>query len=165
MSEKTVFNYFPAKESLVLDQEADWAGAIRAALGSGGAGTPLAEAAADVIEEQVRRQYDHPVLDPAAARGVAELIQRTPSLRAASQRMTADLTDIAAEAVAERTGADPADPEPQIAAAALIGLWQVQFRSMRRHAGLRTPARVRDAVIADVRRAARLIDDGLRSYG
>jgi AcrR family transcriptional regulator len=158
VSEKTVFNYFPTKESLVLDQEEDWADAIRTGLGPG---KPLAEAAAGIIEQHVRRQYDQPALEPQAAPGVTRLIQSTPSLRAASQALTARLTDEIAEAVAGRTGADPRDPEPQIAAAALAGLWRVQFQAMHRHAGLGDPDRIRDAVIADVRRAADLIAHGL----
>jgi AcrR family transcriptional regulator len=162
VSEKTVFNYFPTKESLVLDREADWAEAIRTGLATG---TSLTGAATAIIEQQLTEQYDHPALDPEAARGVARLIQSSPSLRAANQAMTARLTDQIAEAVAVRTGADPGDPEPQIAAAALTGLWRVQFRAMHRHAGLGDPSRIRDAVLADVRAAARLIDQGLRTYG
>jgi AcrR family transcriptional regulator len=157
VSEKTVFNYFPTKESLVLDQEEDWADAIRTGLGSG---APLAEAAAAIIERQVHKQYDQPSLDPGAANGVARLIQSTPSLRAATQAMTARLTDELAVAVAGRTGADPGDPEPQIAAAALAGLWRVQFQAMHRHAGLGDPAQVRDAVLEDVHRAARVLERG-----
>jgi hypothetical protein len=37
----------------------------------------------------------------------------------------------------------------------------VQFQAMHRHAGLGDPDRIRDAVIADVRRAADLIAHGL----
>jgi hypothetical protein len=39
---------------------------------------------------------------------------------------------VAAELLAERVGLRPDDPEPQIAAA-LVGLWRVQFQSLRRH--------------------------------
>jgi hypothetical protein len=57
------------------------------------------------------------------------------------------------------------DPEPQIAARALLGLWQVQAQSLRAHLnGAHTPARLHELVTADVRRAARLIDTGLRSF-
>ena len=57
------------------------------------------------------------------------------------------------------------DPEPQIAATALLGLWAIQFRSLGRHLdGARTPAQINEAVTADVRRAAELIDAGLASF-
>ena len=58
----------------------------------------------------------------------------------------------------------PDDPEPQIAATALLGLWRIQFRALSKYLdGTRTPAQVHQAVSAEVNRAARLIDTGLRS--
>jgi hypothetical protein len=62
---------------------------------------------------------------------------------------------VAAEALAARDGRAAGDPEPQIAAAALLGLWRVQYASLRRH-----PDRP-DLVRADVRRAAAVLRDGL----
>ena len=57
------------------------------------------------------------------------------------------------------------DPEPQIAARALLGLWHVQAESLRKHlASSPAPPRIRELVSADVRRAARLIETGLRSF-
>ena len=55
------------------------------------------------------------------------------------------------------------DPEPQIAARALLGLWRVQAESLRTHLDA-APARLHDLVMSDVRRAARLIEGGLRSF-
>jgi hypothetical protein len=56
------------------------------------------------------------------------------------------------------------DPEPQIAATALLGLWRIQFLSLSKYLdGTCTPAQVHRAVTADVHRAARLIDTGLNS--
>jgi len=68
--------------------------------------------------------------------------------------------------MAARAAVNPDDPEPQIAAEALLGLWRVYFRALPRYSdGTRTPSEVRDAVLAEVRRAARLIDTGLWSFG
>jgi hypothetical protein len=59
----------------------------------------------------------------------------------------------------------PTDPEPHIAATALVGLWQIQFHSLARHlTSARTPARVQAAVSADVHRAARLLQTGLKTF-
>jgi hypothetical protein len=108
--------------------------------------------------------------DQAAARAVhrrfGDLIRTTPSLRAYRNDMADRFVTAAAEALAERSGAGPEDPEPQIVAAALIGLWRVQAASVRRHlaAGL-PPEQLREAVTADVRRAADVVDRGLRSAG
>src|SRR5260370_14351728 len=57
------------------------------------------------------------------------------------------------------------DPEPQIAARALLGLWRVQADSLRKHLDRAGPAaQLRELVTADVRRAARLIDTGLHTF-
>jgi hypothetical protein len=73
---------------------------------------------------------------------------------------------VAAGILAGRAGMSADDPEPQIAATALLGLWRIQFLSLSRHLdGARAPAQVHRAVTADVRRAARLIDAGLSSFG
>ena len=59
----------------------------------------------------------------------------------------------------------PDDPEPQIAATALLGLWRIQFQALSKYLdGTRTPAQVHQAVSAEVNRAAQVIDTGLRSF-
>jgi hypothetical protein len=76
--------------------------------------------------------------------------------------MMDQFTAVAAEILAGRAGLRADDPEPQIAAAALLGLWRIQAQSLSRHLdGTRPPDRVRAAVAADVRRAAALIEAGL----
>jgi hypothetical protein len=80
--------------------------------------------------------------------------------------MTRRIVATAAEILARRAGVDPDEPEPQIAADALVGLWRVYFHALRRHStGSLSPADLRDRVLTDVRRAARLIDTGLWSFG
>ena len=60
---------------------------------------------------------------------------------------------------------DPTDPEPQIAADAMVGLWRVQYTAMKKYSdGSRTPEEVHDAVVDEIRRAARLVDTGLWSF-
>ena len=74
-------------------------------------------------------------------------------------------TAVAAGILAGRAGMSPDDPEPQIAATALLGLWRIQFQALSKYLdGTRTPAQVHQAVTADVHRAAQLIDTGLRSF-
>jgi hypothetical protein len=89
----------------------------------------------------------------------------TPALQAHHRNMLRRMTAEACEILADRAGLDPADPEPRIAAAALLGLWSVQVSSSLRHLdGRRSPAKVRAAVTADVRRAARLLETGLAAF-
>ena len=72
---------------------------------------------------------------------------------------------VATEILAARAGMTVDDPEPQIAARALLGLWRVQADSLRKHLdSAPRSARLHELVTADVRRAARLIDTGLRTF-
>jgi AcrR family transcriptional regulator len=166
VSETTAFNYFPTKESLLLDRWESTSGALR-------------EALADTSESPVRaaeRLLDQELsaligwLDAqedfaqavAGYRRFGELLHSTPSLRAHQHATTERLTAEAAEALAVRHGTSPAEPEPLIAAIALIGLWQVQARSITTHLEtVRTPAQLAEAVAADVRRAVRVLEDGV----
>ncbi len=94
-----------------------------------------------------------------------DLIRATPSLRAYQSEMMDQFAAVATQILAARAGVSANDPEPQIAARALLGLWQVQAQSLRAHLnGAHPPARLHELVTADVRRAARLIDTGLRSF-
>jgi AcrR family transcriptional regulator len=172
VSEKTVYNYFPTKESLLLDREEPMAEAIRRALGPGGAPVSPIDAALVLITDEVTQLYDRPdsehgqILDLSLIHRFYELFEQTPALRAAQGDMMERLIEVAAQAMASRAGVDPDDPEPQIAADALMGLWRVMFRATRRYSdGTRSPAEVHDQVLAEVRRAARLIDTGLWSFG
>jgi hypothetical protein len=77
--------------------------------------------------------------------------------------MMDQFVSLAAEILAARAALQAEDPEPQIAARALLGLWHVQAESLRKHLS-GPPGQIRELVTADVRRAARLIDRGLSSF-
>jgi hypothetical protein len=79
--------------------------------------------------------------------------------------MIDQFTGVAAEILAARAEMSADDPEPQIAATALLGLWRIQFQGLSKYLdGTRTAAEIHQAVTADVHRAARLIDSGLSSF-
>lgn len=166
VSEKTVFNYFPTKESLILDQWEGTMAALRAGLAEPDA-SPL-ESVLRILGEELGALTSWLAAqdDQAEARArvirFGALLRSSPSLRAYQHEVTERLIAAAAEILAERAGMKPQDPEPQITAAALLGLWQIQFQGLREHlAGARTPAQLNNAVTAHVRRAARLLDAGL----
>jgi AcrR family transcriptional regulator len=168
VSEKTVFNYFPTKESLVLDRLDATIASLRTALLDQGV-TPL-EATMRVLDDELAAHtswlasQDNAAQAAAAFQRFRDLIDQTPSLRGYENDMTAQLTVIAAQLIADRAGMTPDDPEPQIAASALIGLWRVQRLAMRRYLdGTRSPAKAHQAISADVQRAAQLINTGLNS--
>ena len=168
VSEKTVFNYFPTKESLILDRLDSTMAALRAGLAE--PGVPPTEAALRILDSELSdmtswlARQDDPAAGGAAIRRFGTLIRATPSLRAHQSDLMDQFTAVAAGILAERAGMGADDPEPQIAATALLGLWRIQFRSLSRYLdGTRTPAQVHQAVTAEVRRAARLIDTGLNA--
>jgi AcrR family transcriptional regulator len=169
VSEKTVFNYFPVKEALVLDRLEATIAALRTDLADQ-ALTPL-QAALRILDRELRAMtgWLSTEGDPAAGRqGIrrfGDLIRATPALRAYQADMMDQFASVATEILAARAGVTPADPEPQITARALLGLWSVQADSLRNHLDdASDPARLHELVTADVRRAAGLIEGGLRGF-
>jgi len=166
VSVKTVFNYFPTKEALLLDRLEETARTLRTELARPDR-TSL-EAVLGLLAVELAGQVSSFTsgADPSAAmsdyRRFGDLIRETPSLRAYRNDMADRFVTMAAEALAERAGTDPEDPEPQITAAALVGLWRVQAGSIRRHLRAELPPnRLRDAVTADVQQAAAVLSRGL----
>ncbi len=169
MSEKTVFNYFPTKEALILDRLEATMASLRAGLAE--PGIPPVEAALRILERELDAMtswlaaQDDPSQAGALIQRFGVLIEETPSLRAYQSDMVDQFTAVAAAILADRAQMRADDPEPQITATALLGLWHVQFRALSKYlGGNRTPAQVHQAVTADVHRAAELINAGLRSF-
>lgn len=168
VSDKTVFNYFPAKEALVLDRLEGTVAALRTGLAA--PGIPPVEAALRILDAELAgmtamlASQDDPAEAIGRMKRFGDLIHETPSLRAYQSDMMDQFVTVAAEILSARAQLSPDDPEPQIAARALLGLWHVQAASLRRHLdGSRTPPQVHDAVAADVRRAARVIEPALNA--
>jgi AcrR family transcriptional regulator len=168
VSDKTVFNYFLTKEALVLDRLEGTTAALRTGLLPG---IPPVEAALRILDGELTAMtamlasQDDPAEPIAQVKRFGDLIHETPSLRAYQSDMMEQSVTVVAENLAARARMSPDDPEPQIAARALLGLWHVQAASLRRHLdGSRTPAQVHDAVATDVRRAARVIEPALNAF-
>jgi AcrR family transcriptional regulator len=169
VSEKTVFNYFPTKESLVLDRLETMMADVRTGLAEPDV-SPV-EAALRILDRELSgvttwlaAQDDADQAAQAFLR-FGDLIRATPSLRAYQSDMMDQFVSAATEVLAVRAGMSADDPEPQIAGRALLALWRVQAESLRKHLdSSHDPAQVYEMVTAEVRRAARLIDTGLRSF-
>jgi AcrR family transcriptional regulator len=169
VSEKTVFNYFPTKESLILDRLESTMTSLRTGLAEPGI-SPV-DAALRILDGELSSMtsllaaQEDPVQGAAMIRRFGALIQATPSLRAYQSEMMDQFVAVAAAILADRAGMSADDPEPQIAATALLGLWRIQFQALSKYLdGRRTPAQVHQAVTADVHRAAHLIDAGLGTF-
>lgn len=169
VSEKTVFNYFPTKEALVLDRLEAMADALRTHLAD--PTLPPVAAMLKILDYELHNvgmsltTADDQDQALTLYRKFGDLIRDTPSLRAYQSDTAERFADVAAEVLAARGGLQPTDPEPQVAAAALLGLWRIQFRALRTH--LRPGHPVQDAISAaahEVRRAASLIEDGLAAF-
>ncbi|CAN5720329.1 hypothetical protein BH10ACT1_BH10ACT1_06180 [soil metagenome] len=169
ISEKTVFNYFANKESLLLDREPAMEAMLRRALGPDAPpGSPVEAVVAEIEADLERtfglwRDLDAPAID--GIRRFIALVESTPALRAAQRDMMDRQVQVAAEALAGRAGVNPLDPEPQIAAVALLGLWGIQFDALKALYAEGQPEQKELALVSEqVRRAARLIDTGLWSF-
>jgi AcrR family transcriptional regulator len=163
VSEKTVFNYFPTKESLILDRLESTMAALKAGLADP-AVSPV-EAALRILDGEVGAMTSWLANQEAAIRRFGTLIRQTPALRAHQSDMMDQFTAVAAAVLASRAGVKREDPEPQIAAAALLGLWRIQYQALANCLdGTRSPAEIHQAVTADVRRAADLVAAGLSSF-
>ncbi len=165
VSEKTVYNYFPTKESLVLDGADETIERVAAALRDPQPDESLTQAVVRALKEDVGRFQDVPDEMISFIPTYGEMIDSTPALRAAWLEVHDRLAVVARDALAKRAEVDPDDPEPMIAGHALAGLSDVVFESRIRHvnAGLRGED-LRTAVITDLERAARLLETGLWSF-
>jgi AcrR family transcriptional regulator len=164
VSEKTIYNYFPSKESMVLDEADELVEGLAAALRDRPAGISVTGAVLAALEAETRSA---PFMDDELAKMVPQLvamIERTPALHAHWLQVHDRLARVAAEELAIQAGTAPRDPEAVVAGRALVGLLEVNMESSVRHvrAGLRG-ADLREAVLIDIRRAARLLDTGLSS--
>jgi AcrR family transcriptional regulator len=169
VSEATVFNYFQNKEALVLDRLEATMASLPAALASADL-TPIDAALRMLADELVHMtdllaSQDDPRSAAKEVLRFGDMIRATPSLRAYQSDMMDQFVSVAADILATRARLSADDPEPQIAARALLGLWHVQAQSLRKHLGATRLDRIQEQVTADVRRAAHLIGVGLDSLG
>jgi AcrR family transcriptional regulator len=165
VSEKTIYNYFPTKEAMVLDIADEAIARLARALRERLQGETVTGAALRALLEDLERFDRMPDELLRFFLLFGEMLDSAPSLRAAWVDMQNRIATVAAEELAKRADVDPRDPEPMIAGRALAGLGQVAFDSRVRHirAGLRGAA-LRGAVTGDLERAARMLDTGLWSF-
>jgi AcrR family transcriptional regulator len=166
VSEKTVYNYFPTKESLLLDRWDSTMASLRIGLADHDV-SPI-QTALEILADELSAVTSWLAAQADVVTAIAlfqrfgALIGGTPALRAHQREMTDLLVTAVAEILAERTHTGVDDPEPQISAIALVGLWQVQFQSLKKHLNdSPNPERIHQAVMSDTERAASLIESGI----
>lgn len=165
VSEKTVYNYFPTKEAMVLDQADEVIERLAQALRDRDPSETVVAAAVRHIKDDMRRFQAMPEELLRFLPKFLEMIESTAALRAAWLDVQTRVATVAAEELARRADIDPNDPEPRIAGRAIAGLGQVAYEARLRYIerGLRGEA-LEEAVKADLDRAARLLETGLWSF-
>ena len=119
--EKTVFNHFPVKESLVFDADPPMRAALLDAVRRRPAGESVSAAAGDFVVSAIGR-----LGSPEATAGVARMariIRGSRVLQVREREILGELTDSLARLIAAETGARPGQVEPWLAAHAVLGLY------------------------------------------
>ena len=165
VSEKTIYNYFPTKESLVLDSADEAVEQMERALRERGPRESITQAVVRAIKADTVQFDQAPDALIAFMPLFGAMIDSTPSLRAAWLELHDRLARVARDELAAQAGVDPQDPEPTVAGRALAGLTEVAMESRMRHIrdGLRGEA-LSAAANNDLDRAARLLETGLWSF-
>jgi AcrR family transcriptional regulator len=158
VSEQTVFNYFPTKESMFFDRSESMADALAAAVRQGPG--PLSTDVARGLAAGAPR-YRWASLDDAHGLALLRLFGETAegsaALRTARYAEFGSLAATVGGALAARIGADPDTVEIRLAAVVISGLAQVWTQAAFTHVPhVATIAALESAVQADVERALRL---------
>jgi AcrR family transcriptional regulator len=166
ISEKTVYNYFPTKESLVFDQaDAQLEGVLRAVSERTRGVSPL-RAYLDETKRQMQQFADPEDFDQVRVMipAFGRMLEAAPALRAAWGGHRDRMVTAVAEVLAADLGVDALDPEPRTAARALVSLTELQFDSVLRNIWVaQSAAQLCELVESDLERGARLLDSGMWS--
>jgi AcrR family transcriptional regulator len=178
VSEQTVYNHFPTKEDLVLWRR----GTFEAELLEAISGRAPEESALSAFHRFLTQPRGGQAPDDAAVRERIDVLLRTamgsrapgahegtimdsPGLRARERSIVAGYTTSLAAMLAEDTGAGPDDIEPQVAAAAMLGVTQALIDHARRRVveGASSSALTRE-LRARADRAVQVLEAGLGDY-
>ncbi len=167
VTEKTVFNHFRTKESLLADRWDVQTQSLRTSLAD--PSTPPLAAALEVLHAELGFLTNTASVRSSRAglaqvRRYGDLMRSSPSLMAHNREALERLTAAVAAALATRTGSRPDDPELMATAAALTGLWIVFASSLHRHLQEHVTAdedALTNAVRRDLQRAAALLQRGI----
>jgi AcrR family transcriptional regulator len=133
VSDQTVFNYFPSKEDLVYWRLGAFQDELLAAVRDRAEGEPALEAFGRFVLARRGLLADPDPEMRGRLVGLIRAIANSPALLAREQQIFAGYTDALAAALAEETGAGPGDPEPWIAANAMLGVHRALVTHARRH--------------------------------
>lgn len=163
VSEGTVFNYFPTKESLVFSGMEAFEAQLLDAVRNRRPGVSVVAAFAEFFAGP------SPALAADSSERVREgarIISESAALRAREREIIETHTRALAAVIAEETGAAPDDIEPWVVANALMGVHRGMLdRSRHGVANGVTGEDLAADVAAQARRAFERLEHGLASYG
>jgi AcrR family transcriptional regulator len=166
VSEQTVFNYFPTKESMFFDRSESMITAVADAVRERGSGS-LVEAVVQSLSGGIHYGPSE-ALDDAELRLFRlfwETATQSPTLVAARFADLQRFIDEVSAALAHRIGADPNDPEVQLATLVIVGLLQVRLQSTLHHVQqAKSIAALNDVVRRDIVRAGQLAEPTLTAF-
>jgi AcrR family transcriptional regulator len=167
VSQQTVFNYFPTKESMFFDRAESMTNAVADAVRERGSAS-LVEAVVQSMADEIRPGRWE-ALDEAGQlnlfRRFCDVATGSPTLIAARFADLPRFIDEVSSALAQRIGAEPVDPEVQLATLLIGGLVRVRVESSFHHVQQATSfAALNDAVRRDILRAAELAEPSLTAF-
>ncbi|GAA3050571.1 TetR/AcrR family transcriptional regulator [Streptomyces glomeratus] len=169
VSTNTVFNYFPTKEDLFFDRQADVEGHLAALVRDRAPGTCPVETVRDDLLSALRRNDPLLGLHPGAPR-FWQVILDSPALRAREREISEHAETALTAALAEHppssegTPDDPGHPMPALLAGALAGTHRAAVHELRRRImSGEAPEHARDTVAPAALRAFDLLCTGLHT--
>ena len=167
VSQQTVFNYFTTKESMFFDRSEPMINAVADAVRERGSAS-LIEAVVQSIASEIHPGHLQ-ALDDARQmhliRRFHEIATTSPTLVAARFADLPRFINDVSTALAQRIGADPIDPEVQLATFAIAGLVAVRVQSAFDHVKQATSfAALNELIHRDFLKAARLAEPFLTAF-
>lgn len=168
VSEQTVFNYFPTKESMFFDRSASMITAVADAVRERGSAS-LVEAVVQSLGGGIHLGQAEALEDEAGQlrlfRLFCDAATRSPTLVAARFADLQRFIDDVSIALAQRVGADPIDPEVQLATFVIAGLLRVGLQSSFHHVQQATSIAALNRVVRrDIVKAAQLAEPTLTAF-
>jgi AcrR family transcriptional regulator len=167
VSQQTVFNYFPTKESMFFDRAEPTTNAVADAVRQRGSAS-LVDAVVQSMSDEIRPGRWEAIDETGQLhlfRRFCDVTTGSPTLVAARFAELPRFIDEVSSALAQRIGAEPVDPEVQLATLIIGGLVRVRVESSFHHVQQATSfAALNDAVRRDTLRAAQLAEPSLTAF-
>jgi len=167
VSEQTVFNYFPTKESMFFDRIESSTDAIAEAIRSQ-PDAPLRQIVLGVLfaDDSLERPRGVEHADALRLfRRFCDVAQGSPTLRAAPYLDMERFTGVVGRALAQRVGKEPDDAEVILTAIVIAGLSHLRTQSTYRHIQTKASmAAAHRAVRTDILQAFRIATPALEAF-